>query len=111
MALRSYRVRFHGVSAHASIKPEAGRSALDALLLAFNAVEFLREHVREDVKMHYAIRQTGASTNVVPDFVEASFTLRSFSSEYLEEVCGRFVNIIQGAALMTGTQVDTCLTA
>lgn len=106
LALCSYRVRFHGVAAHAAIKPEAGRSALDALLLSFNAVEYLREHVREDVKMHYAIRQTSPLANVVPDFTEASFTLRSFNSEYLSGVCDRFINILKGAALMTDTTYE-----
>ena len=53
LALRSYRVRFHGVSAHAAIKPEDGRSALDALMLACHGLECLREHVRDDVRMHY----------------------------------------------------------
>ena len=51
LALSRYKVIYHGVSAHAAVKPENGRSALDGLLLAFQGTEFLREHVgggRED---------------------------------------------------------------
>ena len=53
LANSKYKVIFHGVSAHAAIKPEKGRSALDALILAFQGIEFLREHVNSDVKIHY----------------------------------------------------------
>ena len=52
LALRSYRVKYHGVSAHAAIKPEDGRSALDALMLACHGLECLREHVRDDALRH-----------------------------------------------------------
>ena len=58
MAMSKFTVTFHGKKAHAALKPEAGRSALDALLLAFQAVEFLREHVPEDTRMHYTISQS-----------------------------------------------------
>ena len=45
MAMSSFVVTFHGKKAHAALKPEDGRSALDGLLMAFNGIEFLREHV------------------------------------------------------------------
>ena len=53
LALSRFKVVFHGVSAHAAVKPEKGRSALDGLIMACQGVEFLREHVADDVKMHY----------------------------------------------------------
>ena len=106
MALRSYRVRFHGVSAHAAIKPEDGRSALDAFMLACHGVECLREHVREDVRMHFAIRQTSPLSNVVPDFLEASFVLRSYSTEYVESLVPRLEKVLRGAAMMTETSCE-----
>lgn len=106
MALRSYRVRFHGVSAHAALKPEDGRSALDAFMLAGHGVECLREHVRDDVRMHYAIRQTSPLSNVVPDFLEASFVLRSYSTEYVESLVPRLEKVLYGAAMMTETNCE-----
>ena len=55
LADQSFRVTFHGKRAHAALAPEQGRSAFDALLVAFNGIEFLREHVPDDVRMHYTV--------------------------------------------------------
>jgi aminobenzoyl-glutamate utilization protein B len=106
LAMRSAYVRFHGRAAHAAIKPEDGRSAVDALMLAIHGLELLREHVRPDVRLHYAIRRAGQSANVVPDFAEAEFAARSYSSEYLEQVWRRVEKVFRGAAEMTETSVD-----
>ena len=100
LALSNYTVTFHGKGAHAALAPEQGRSALDALLLSFNAVEFLREHVREDTRMHYTIAETPGPSNVVPSRAVGVFSMRSYSREVLNDVCCRFEQIIQGAALM-----------
>ena len=59
MALENFVVTFHGVKSHAAISPEEGRSALDAALLSFHAIEMLREHVKDDTRMHYTIRNAG----------------------------------------------------
>lgn len=100
-------VTFTGVSAHAAIAPEKGRSALDALLLTFQAVEFLREHVRDDVRMHYTVKSTyDIPENVVPDKATGSFLLRSYNGHTLEDVFARFQKIVQGAALMTETEPE-----
>ena len=106
MAMSTRIVTFHGKSSHAALKPEDGRSALDALLLAFNGVEFLREHVKEDTRMQYTILDAGGPSNVVPAKAVGSFALRSYSSIYLDELIERFENIIKGAALMTGTDYE-----
>ena len=106
MACRGFTVTFHGVRAHAAMSPEKGRSALDALLLACQAVEFLREHVREDTRMHYSIVNGGGANNAVPAEASGSFGLRSSSTAYLETVVRRFLDILKGAALMTGTTYD-----
>jgi len=106
LALSNYTVTFHGRGAHAALAPEQGRSALDALLLSFNAVEFLREHVRDDTRMHYTINETPGPANVVPSRAVGSFSLRSYSREVLNDVCRRFEQIIQGAALMTDVEYE-----
>lgn len=100
LALSSYTVTFHGKGAHAALAPDQGRSALDALLLCFNGVEFLREHVREDTRMHYTIAENPGPCNVVPAKAVGNFSLRSYSREILKDVCRRFEQIVQGAALM-----------
>lgn len=106
LALTNYVVEFKGQGAHAALAPEKGRSALDALLLAFQGVEFLREHVREDTRMHYTITESPGPTNVVPARAVGEFSLRSYSREVLNGVCRRFEQIIQGAALMADVDYE-----
>ena len=106
LALSNYTVTFRGKGAHAALAPEQGRSALDALLLSFNAVEFLREHVREDTRMHYTVSELPGPANVVPSRAVGDFTLRSYSREVLNDVCRRFEQIIQGAALMADVDYE-----
>lgn len=106
MAMQTLVVTFHGKSAHAALKPDAGRSALDALLLAFHAVEFLREHVKEDTRMHYTIIDAGGPENSVPSKAVGRFTLRSYNTDYLTELVTRFKKIVEGAALMTETSYE-----
>lgn len=106
MALSSFKVKFKGKSAHAAIQPESGRSAFDALLLSFNAIEFLREHVKEDTRMHYTVINAGGPDNVVPAEATGTFSLRSYNRAYLDTVIERFKNIIEGASLMTGTTYE-----
>ena len=103
MADKSYVVEFHGKSAHAAMNPEKGRSAFDAALLSFNAIEFLREHVADDTRMHYTVRDAGGPANVVPDRAVAQYELRSYDTAYLNSLEPRFLDILKGAALMTGT--------
>lgn len=107
LANSKYKVIYHGTSAHAALRPEKGRSALDGLILAFQGVEFLREHVASDVKIHYTVTNCGdIPANVVPAYAEASFYVRSYNRAYLDTVCTRFEKILQGAAMMTETEVE-----
>ena len=103
MALENFRVTFHGEEAHAAISPEKGRSALDGILISFQGIEFLREHVLEDTRMHYTILDAGGPANVVPGHAVAEYTLRSYNTHYLSQVVDRFMDIIKGSALITGT--------
>ncbi len=105
LALSNFEVEFFGTNAHAALAPHKGRSALDALLLAFNGIEFLREHVKDDVRMHYNILESGKGANIVPKYAKAIFSLRSYDRVYLDEVIERFKNIMQGASLMSECEV------
>ena len=97
---------FHGVAAHAAIAPDRGRSALDAVMLMGNAVEFLREHVPSNSRIHYVITNGGAVPNVVPDTAELYLLARNPSSVVLAGVWDRILKISQGAALMTETTLE-----
>ena len=99
--------RFKGRSAHAAGSPELGRSALDALELMNVGVQFLREHVPEDTRIHYAITNSGgASPNVVQANAEAVYLVRSPRLSDLEGIKQRVIDCARGAAIMTGTTME-----
>lgn len=106
LALSNFDIIFHGISSHAALAPEKGRSALDGLLLLFQGIEFFREHVKEDTKMHYTIVDAGGPANVVPKYAKAKVSLRSYDRNYLNDVIRRFRKIVEGAAMMTETTCE-----
>ncbi len=106
LAINSARFQFRGVAAHAAVAPDRGRSALDAVMLMGNGIEFLREHIPSNSRIHYMITNGGAAPNVVPDLAEMYLYARNPSSAVLNNVWSRILKIGQGAALMTETAVE-----
>src|SRR6202521_2028543 len=106
LAINTARFLFHGVAAHAALAPERGRSALDAVMLTGNGIEFLREHIPSNSRIHYVITNGGAAPNVVPDTAELYLYARNPSSVALGGIWDRILKIGQGAALMTETTLD-----
>lgn len=106
VGVNSMRFRFHGQSAHAGASPHLGRSALDAVELTNVGINYLREHVTTDVRMHYTITNAGGAPNVVPAEAEGLYLVRAHQPENLREVTERVRKIAEGAALMTGTRVE-----
>ena len=99
--------RFKGQSAHAASSPHLGRSALDALELMNVGVQFLREHVPDDTRIHYAITDAGgASPNVVQSRAEVVYLVRSQRLQDLEDIKNRVIDCARGAAIMTGTEME-----
>ena len=99
--------RFHGISAHAGGAPWNGRSALDAVSLLNTGVQYLREHVTTDVRIHYAVTNTGGySPNVVQSEAEVLYLIRAKDVESARAVYERVNKIADGAALMTETRVE-----
>jgi len=99
--------RFRGQSAHAASSPHLGRSALDALELMNVGVQFLREHVPDDTRIHYAITDAGGiSPNVVQNYAEVVYLVRSQRLNDLEDIKNRVIDCARGAAIMTGTQME-----
>ena len=105
VAVYSLKFRFHGKTAHAATA-HRGRSALDAVELMNVGVNYLREHVKDSVRMHYIITDGGKAANIVPDRAEVEYMLRAETSSYLEEVHDRVRKVAEGATLMTGTSVE-----
>jgi aminobenzoyl-glutamate utilization protein B len=106
LAINSARFQFHGIAAHAAAGPERGRSALDAVMLMGNGLEFMREHIPSNSRVHYVITNGGAAPNIVPDTAEMYLYARNPSSVVLNNVWSRVLKVAQGAALMTETTLD-----
>lgn len=95
---------FHGTSAHAAGCPEMGRSALDALELMNVGCNFLREHMMDEARVHYAITDTGGySPNVVQDQAKAIYLIRAPKVGQAYDLMQRVHKIAGGAAMMTET--------
>lgn len=106
MALTGMDVTFKGLAAHSAIAPHQGRSALEALMLAFNGIAFLRGHVLDDTRIHGIIENGGQAVNAIPERATAAMEIRSFERPYLDQVVERVMRIFDGAALMTGTSYE-----
>ncbi|MES0326380.1 MAG: M20 family metallopeptidase [Candidatus Bathyarchaeia archaeon] len=101
-------VKFHyrGKTSHAAGSPEQGRSALDAVELMNIGVNFLREHVIQDARIHYVIEEGGGQPNVVPGYARSWYLIRAPERDQLEPIYDRILKIAEGAALMTETELE-----
>ncbi|MDG2239203.1 MAG: peptidase dimerization domain-containing protein [Longimicrobiales bacterium] len=109
-ALWSVQYRFQGETAHSAGSPWRGRSALDAVMLMAQAWEFKREHLRPAARSHYIIVEGGDQPNVVPQFATIWFYFRERDYELTKEQFDAAALMAEGAALMTGTTIDTIMT-
>lgn len=106
LALNLINFKFYGKSSHAAIAPEKGVSALDAVLLMFNGMEYLREHVPSDVRMHGIITDGGKAANIVPEYACTQWYIRSSSREQLNAVLEKVYKVAEGAALQVGARLE-----
>ena len=98
---------FTGKSAHAAAAPHLGRSALDAVELMNVGVNYMREHMLPEARVHYAVTDTGGDApNVVQAHAQVLYSVRAPRTGQVYELAQRVHNIARGAALMTETQVD-----
>ncbi|MGD6894479.1 M20 family metallopeptidase [Bacillus infantis] len=107
-SLANYQVffRFKGLSSHAANSPHLGRSALDAVELMNIGVNYLREHVIPEARIHYAVTNTGGiSPNVVQADAEVLYLIRSPKVKQVDDIFKRVCKIAEGAALMTETEL------
>ncbi|MBQ7625332.1 MAG: amidohydrolase [Clostridia bacterium] len=98
---------FKGIASHAAADPDRGRSALDALELMNVGINFMREHVSSDARIHYSITNTGGkSPNVVQPVAEGVYLCRSPKLKEAQKMYEWICDIARGAALMTQTTVE-----
>ncbi|WP_142780474.1 M20 family metallopeptidase [Agrobacterium sp. T29] len=107
LAALEYFYRFKGVAAHASNAAHLGRSALDAVELMNVGVNFLREHMPQDCRVHYAITDTGGkAANVVQANAEVLYLIRAPEMRQALDLAARVDKVARGAAMMTETEVE-----
>jgi amidohydrolase len=99
-------IEFFGKAAHAAAAPDVGINALDAVLLMFSGINALRQHVRDDARIHGIIRHGGDAANIVPDYTSAELIVRAADTPYASEVVERVLACAEGAALATGARME-----
>lgn len=105
LALNPIDFNFEGKASHAAAAPFLGRSALDGVMMMFNGVEYLREHVKQDIRIHGIITNGGQAANIVPETASARFYVRGLERPYLNTVVQRVYAAAKGAAMATDTTV------
>ena len=105
LACASLDVEFFGRPAHAAAQPHQGVNALEALILSFNSINSLRQHIRSEARIHGIITDGGEAPNIVPSHSAARFLIRAPDDAYLEELKERVLNCFEGAALATGAKL------
>ena len=105
-AVNGVKFIYRGKTAHAAGNPEMGRSALDAIELMNIGVNYLREHIISDARIHYVIEEGGGQPNVVPDYARSWYYIRAPEREQLDPIYKRILKIAEGAAMMTETELE-----
>lgn len=106
LAMEALEFTFWGKAVHAAACPQLGINALEALILFFNGVNSLRQHLRDDVFIHGIIVDGGNSPNVIPERASAQFYIRARQQEQLEMARERVKTCAEGAASMIGARVE-----
>jgi amidohydrolase len=108
LALTAYSIsiEFFGKPAHAAAKPDEGINALDALILTYNGINALRQHLRDDARIHGTITHGGEAPNIVPKYAAAQFIVRAGDTPYAAEVLEKVRACAEGAALATGARLE-----
>jgi metal-dependent amidase/aminoacylase/carboxypeptidase family protein len=106
LACATLEVEFFGKAAHAAAHPDQGINALEAIVLAFNALNSLRQHTKDRARIHGIITHGGESANVVPAYSAATFLVRAPDRSYLDELRQKVLDCFSGASMATGARLE-----
>ncbi len=98
-------VEYRGKAVHASVFPEQGLNALDAMVTAYQAIAQLRQHIRRDSRIHGIITHGGDAANIVPGYTKGTFYVRALKPWYMEQLKQRVKHCFEAGALATGCEV------
>ncbi|MFW6378095.1 MAG: M20 family metallopeptidase [Bacillota bacterium] len=107
LALKAIKFTYRGKTAHASASPEEGINALDAAINTFNNINAMREHLKQDARIHGIISNGGEAANIVPDLAAANFYIRAETKSYLNQLEEKLMNAAKGASLAAGTKLES----
>ncbi len=99
-------VIYHGKSSHASAMPHKGINALDGLLLAYQAISNLRQHIRPTERIHGIITEGGQAPNIVPDKTAGQFYVRAANEKDLAKLKPRVQACFEAGAKGSGSEVE-----
>lgn len=99
-------VIYHGRSAHASAMPHKGVNALDGLLLAYQAISNLRQHIRDEERIHGIVTEGGRAPNIVPDRAVGNFYVRAATEKKLEALKPRVQACFEAGAKGSGAELE-----
>jgi amidohydrolase len=108
VCLAELDVTYRGQAAHAAAMPERGINALDALVLAYQGIAALRQHIRPTERVHGIITDGGQAPNVVPERASGRFYVRAASQAELEPLKARVEGCFRAGAAATGAELELC---
>lgn len=106
MSITDVTVKYHGKASHAAAYPWEGVNALDAAVLAYNNLSALRQQIKPDWRLHGIIKHGGVKPNIIPDYSELEFYLRTPLLSDLDVLRAKVEDCFKSAAMATGCQVD-----
>ena len=106
LAMKRATFVFKGKAAHAAAAPEQGINALDAAIQTFNGINALRQHLRQDVRIHGIIKKGGEAVNVVPALAEVEFAARALDTPTMLDAYGKVINAAKAAAMAAGATME-----
>ena len=106
LGLARIRFTFFGRPSHAAAYPEEGVNALDGVIQTFNAINALRQQLRQDVRVHGIITDGGVAPNIIPATAACYFYVRASDLDEVGRVRDRVVACAEGAALATGCRLE-----
>lgn len=102
-AMNSVKFEFFGVASHAAGSPERGRSAVDAVEMMNIGVNYMREHIVQEARLHYVIEDGGHEPNVVPPYARSWYYVRAPTRDLVDQYYDWVLKIADGADLMANT--------
>ncbi len=106
IAIAELEVTYRGVAAHASAMPERGVNALDALVIAYQGIAALRQHIRPTERLHGIITDGGQAPNIVPERSAGRFYARAANAAQLAELKPRVEGCFRAGAEATGAKLE-----